>query len=75
MHTQHIFITLTICFTIELISLLSWSHCIPLLVLSEYLAVFITQGATTEAQQDLKDALFVTQVKALPVTHAFLQHM
>lgn len=42
---------------------------------SEYLAVFITQGATTEAQQDLKDALFVTQVKALPITHPFLQHM
>lgn len=45
------------------------------MLFSEYLDMLITQGTTTEAHEDLKDALLVTQLKALPVTHPFLQHM
>lgn len=39
-----------------------------------YLGVLITQGAATEAQKRLKDALLITQVIAVPITYAFLQH-
>lgn len=37
--------------------------------------MFITQGAAAEAQEDLKDALLVTQFVAVAVTNPFLQHM